>query len=72
MTNRRASQLNLAAREADARMSAVIDHGQTPWSDDGLTRFGTGLGSMEILGDIVGPISDISDWAASRDSDENK
>jgi hypothetical protein len=53
-------------------MSAVIDHGQTPWSDHGLTRFGTGLGSMEILGDIVGPISDISDWAASRDSDENK
>jgi hypothetical protein len=49
-------------------MSAVIDHGQTMV----VTRFGTGVGSMEILGDIVGPISDISDWAASRDPDENK
>ena len=35
-------------------------------------RFGTGVGSMEILGDIVGPISDISDWEASRDPDEDK
>ncbi len=35
-------------------------------------RFGTGVGSMEILGDIVGPISDIAEWEASRDPDEEK
>jgi prevent-host-death family protein len=30
-------------------------------------RFGTGAASMTINGDIVGPISDISDWEAARD-----
>jgi prevent-host-death family protein len=35
-------------------------------------RFGTGIGSITILGDIVGPISDISDWEAARDSDEEE
>src|ERR1700757_4547895 len=25
-------------------------------------KFGTGVGSFTILGDIVGPITDISDW----------
>jgi prevent-host-death family protein len=33
-------------------------------------RLGTGVGSMKILGDIVGPISDISDWQAARDPDD--
>lgn len=36
-------------------------------------RLGTGVGSMTILGDIsVGPISDISDWEAARDPDEEE
>lgn len=32
-------------------------------------RLGTGVGTAVILGDIVGPISDISDWEAERDPD---
>jgi prevent-host-death family protein len=35
-------------------------------------RFGTGVGSLTILGDVVGPISDISDWDAAGDSDEQE
>jgi prevent-host-death family protein len=35
-------------------------------------RFGTGVGSITILGDIVGPIGDISDWEAARDHDEEE
>lgn len=34
--------------------------------------FGTGVASMTINGDIVGPISDISDWEAARDPDEKQ
>jgi len=30
-------------------------------------RLGTGMSTGVILGDIVGPISDESDWEASRD-----
>ena len=30
-------------------------------------RLGAGAGTMEILGDIVGPISDESDWEAAQD-----
>jgi antitoxin (DNA-binding transcriptional repressor) of toxin-antitoxin stability system len=30
-------------------------------------RLGGGIGTVEILGDIVGPIGDISDWEAARD-----
>jgi prevent-host-death family protein len=37
-----------------------------------LIKFGTGAGSMTIHGDIVGPIGDISDWEAARDSDSEK
>lgn len=33
-------------------------------------KFGTGVGSITILGDIVGPIGDISDWEAAHDPDE--
>ena len=29
-------------------------------------RLGTGVGKMEIHGDIVGPIGDESDWEAAR------
>jgi antitoxin (DNA-binding transcriptional repressor) of toxin-antitoxin stability system len=37
-------------------------------------RFGRHIGSAVILGDIVGPIGDESDWEAARDpeSDESK
>lgn len=35
-------------------------------------KFGTGVGSFDIVGDIVGPITDISDWEAARDPDEEK
>ena len=30
-------------------------------------RLGGGIGTMEILGDIVGPIGDIADWEAAQD-----
>lgn len=35
-------------------------------------KFGTAVGSLTIRGDIVGPITDISDWDAAQDSDEEK
>jgi prevent-host-death family protein len=35
-------------------------------------KLGTGVGSITIHGDIVGPISDISDWEAARDPEEEK
>jgi antitoxin (DNA-binding transcriptional repressor) of toxin-antitoxin stability system len=30
-------------------------------------RLGGGIGTMQILGDIVGPIGDISDWEAAQE-----
>jgi prevent-host-death family protein len=33
-------------------------------------KLGGGIGKMKILGDIVGPISDISDWEAAEDPQE--
>jgi prevent-host-death family protein len=33
-------------------------------------RLGGGVGSAVILGDIVGPIGDESDWEAAQDRDE--
>jgi hypothetical protein len=35
-------------------------------------RFGTGAASLTIIGDIVQPISDISDWEAARDPDNEE
>jgi prevent-host-death family protein len=32
-----------------------------------IRRLGTGVGSGRILGDIVGPIGDETDWDAARD-----
>jgi prevent-host-death family protein len=37
-----------------------------------IRRLGTGVGSGRILGDIVGPIGDESDWDAARDPDANE
>jgi prevent-host-death family protein len=33
-------------------------------------KLGSGAGTMEILGDIVSPISDISDWEATQDPED--
>jgi prevent-host-death family protein len=33
-------------------------------------RLGTGAGKMEILGDIVGPTGDESEWEAAQDPSE--
>lgn len=35
-------------------------------------KLGAMAGTMEILGDIVGPISDISDWEAAQDPEDEK
>jgi len=35
-------------------------------------RLGGGAGTMEILGDIVGPIGDESDWEAAQDPEADK
>jgi prevent-host-death family protein len=35
-------------------------------------KFGTAVGSLTIHGDIVSSISDISDWEAAQDPDEEK
>jgi prevent-host-death family protein len=37
-----------------------------------IRRLGTAVGSGRILGDIVGPIGDESDWDAARDPDADK
>ncbi len=37
-----------------------------------IPKLGTGVGSFNIVGDIVGPITDISDWEAGREPDEEK
>jgi prevent-host-death family protein len=34
-------------------------------------KFGTAAGTVEILGDIVGPITDISDWDAWSNPDKD-
>ncbi len=36
-----------------------------------LLRFGGGVGTAVILGDIVGPIGDESDWEAAQDPDSS-
>jgi antitoxin (DNA-binding transcriptional repressor) of toxin-antitoxin stability system len=33
-------------------------------------KFGTAVGTAEIIGDIVGPITDISDWDAWSNPDK--
>jgi len=35
-------------------------------------RFDGGIGTMEILGDIVGPIGDVADWEAAQDPEPEK
>jgi prevent-host-death family protein len=35
-----------------------------------LRKLGTAVGSFDIIGDIVGPITDISDWEAAREPEE--
>jgi prevent-host-death family protein len=43
-----------------------------PVSAKRIPKLGTGVGSFDIIGDIVGPITDISDWEAAQDPDEEK
>ena len=43
-----------------------------PSSTKRIPKLGTGVGSFNIVGDIVGPITDISDWEAAREPDEEK
>lgn len=42
-----------------------------PPPDKGARKFGTGAATAEILGDIVGPINDISDWDAWSNPDKD-
>jgi antitoxin (DNA-binding transcriptional repressor) of toxin-antitoxin stability system len=37
-----------------------------------MPRLGGGAGTMEILGDIVSPIGDESDWEAARDPETDE
>lgn len=49
------------------RFGQVIAEIKPPSSLQPARRFGRHIGSVEILGDIVGPIGDESDWEAARD-----
>jgi antitoxin (DNA-binding transcriptional repressor) of toxin-antitoxin stability system len=56
------------------RFGQVIAEIKPPSATQSPRRFGRHIGSAVILGDIVGPIGDESDWEAARDpeSDEGK
>ncbi len=56
------------------RFGQVIAEIMPPASAQSPRRFGRRIGSMVILGDIVGPIGDEADWEAARDPepDESK
>jgi len=49
------------------RFGQVIAEINPPGGDHGVPRLGTGAGKGIILGDIVGPIGDESDWDAARE-----
>jgi len=49
-----------------ARIEPPVDQPTRP------IRFGTGAASMTITGDIVGPISDVSEWEAARHPDKEQ
>ncbi len=49
------------------RFGQVIAEIKPPTALQPVRRFGRHIGSVEILGDIVGPIGDESDWEAARD-----
>lgn len=42
-----------------------------PSGAKGIPRLGGGIGTGVVLGDIVGPIGDISEWEAAQDQPEN-
>jgi prevent-host-death family protein len=55
------------------RFGQPIARIEPPTSPTKRIKLGGAVGSMRIIGDIVGPISDISDWEAAQDSeDESK
>jgi antitoxin (DNA-binding transcriptional repressor) of toxin-antitoxin stability system len=51
------------------RFGQVIAEINPPGANRRVPRLGGGIGSGVILGDIVGPIGDISDWEAESDPD---
>jgi hypothetical protein len=50
------------------RFGQVIAEVHPPGSALAVPRLGTGVGAGKILGDIVGPIGDESDWDAARET----
>ena len=53
------------------RFGQVIAEINPPGGALGAPRLGTGVGKGRILGDIVGPIGDESDWDAAREPGPN-
>jgi antitoxin (DNA-binding transcriptional repressor) of toxin-antitoxin stability system len=49
------------------RFGHVIAEINPPGGANRRLRLGGGVGTMQILGDIVGPTGDISDWEAAQD-----
>ena len=49
------------------RFGHVIAEINPPGGANRTLRLGGGVGTMQILGDIVGPTGDISDWEAAED-----
>lgn len=52
------------------RFGRAIAEINPPGVRNRVPRLGGGIGTMVILGDIVGPTGDISEWDAARDDDE--
>jgi antitoxin (DNA-binding transcriptional repressor) of toxin-antitoxin stability system len=51
------------------RFGQAIAEINPPFSEQPARRFGRHIGSGQILGDIIAPASDISDWEAESDPD---
>ena len=49
------------------RFGQAIAEINPPGGTKRIIRMGGGIGTMEILGDIVGPTGDISEWEAAHD-----
>jgi antitoxin (DNA-binding transcriptional repressor) of toxin-antitoxin stability system len=54
------------------RFGQVIAEIKPPSSAQYPRRFGRHIGSVVILGDIVGPIGDESDWEAAREAESDE
>jgi antitoxin (DNA-binding transcriptional repressor) of toxin-antitoxin stability system len=49
------------------RFGQAVAEINPPQATKRIIRMGGGIGTMEILGDIVGPTGDISEWEAAQD-----